>query len=391
MWNFKFPPALASLRVCVKLSCALLLGACTSAPVEKNAANSEPKTNTLNYAKRFGISHVKGYKTLYLFGNRNSNDTTAVFVLYPKKETRPNVIPNAFYIATPVERVACLSSVYVNMMQKLNLLSAIAAVDNVDYYNNAYVIKGVANNEIKEIAKGPEINAEQCLLLKPDLILTFGMGNPKKDVSEKIINAGIPAAITLDHLEETPLARAEWIKFIAAFFDKDALADSLFKITESNYVRLKTMADTVKLKPSVFTEMKYSDAWYVPGGNSFMAHLLNDAGASYVWKDEKQTGSIPLNFENVFTKAKDADYWLNLFITVNSKKDLLGFEERYSLFKAFKKGNIYNNNRTANAKGYSIYWEEGIGNPDELLKDLIHIFHPSLLPQHCLKYYKKIE
>ena len=217
------------------------------------------------------------------------------------------------------------------------------------------------------------------------------MGNPKKDVSEKIINANIPVAISLDHLEETPLARAEWIKFIAAFFNKEQLADSLFKITETNYKQLKLMCDTIKNKPSVFTEMKYADAWYVPGGNSFAANILNDAGANYIWKNEKQTGSIPLNFETVYNVARDADYWLNLFINVNSKKELLGFEPRYNLFKAFKTENIYNNNKIANAKGYSDYWENGITNPDELLKDLIKIFHPNVLPEYQLKYYKKIE
>ncbi len=389
MWHFK--------KYIFLFSCAIFSGiyfftSCSSSVTKKKQTlNTETKILSLSYAKRFGAAMVNGYKTLYLFGNRNSNDTTAVFILYPKNEKKPNLDPNAFYVGIPVAKVACLSSVYVNMLQKLDLLQTICAVDNVDYYNNPYIIDGVAKNTIKEIAKGPEINAEQTLLLKPDLLLTFGMGNPKKDVNEKVINAGIPAAVTLDHLEETPLARAEWIKFIASFFDKNALADSLFKLTENNYLQLRAMVDTVRTKPTVFTEMKYSDAWYVPGGESFMAHLLKDAGSDYIWKDEKKTGSIPLNFESVYTKAKDADYWLNLFITVNSKKDLLGFEERYNLFSAFKKGNIYNNNRTVNAKGYSIYWEEGICNPDELLRDLIFIFHPAQLPQHSLKYYKKIE
>jgi len=374
------------------ISIALWFASCTTnTSHDFNKPAELEKSKALSYAERFSMGEINGYKTLYLFGNRNSNDTTATFVLYPRDGNKPSFSDNAFYIPTPVERVACLSSVYVTMLQKLGLLKNIVAIDNVDYYNNTQITEGVEQKKILELAKGPEINAEQTLLLKPDLILTFGMGNPAKDVNAKIISAGIPAAISLDHLEETPLARAEWIKFIAAFFNKDKEADSIFKQIESSYIQLTKLTDTLKTKPSVLTEMKYSDAWYVPGGNSYMANLLKDAGGNYLWKDEKRSGSIPLNFESVYTRAKDADYWINLFININSKKDLLAFEERYALFKPFKTGNIYNNNKVANAKGYSIYWEEGICNPDELLKDIICILHPEVLPQHQLKYYKKIE
>jgi iron complex transport system substrate-binding protein len=349
------------------------------------------KDPSLLHAKRFSSAKAKDFKVLYLFGNRNSSDTTAIFVLYPKINAKPVGIKNAFYIATPVEKVACLSSIYVAMITRLGLKEKIVAIDNIDYYNNSFITEKVSAGAIKELARGPQMNVEQTLILNPDLVLTFGMGNPKKDVSEKILNSGIPVAISLDHLEETPLARAEWIKFIAAFFDKESLADSLFRETEQNYRALMTITDTVKYKPKVLTEIKYGDAWYVPGGNSFMSHFLKDAGADYIWKDENRTGSIPLSFEAVYTKAKDAEFWVNLFINLNSKKELLSYDERYEMFSAFKKGNLYNNNRIANAKGYSDYWENGMSNPDELLKDLIFIFHPSLIPNHRLKYYKKIE
>ena len=165
----------------------------------------------------------------------------------------------------------------------------------------------------------------------------------------------------------------------------------MFNITEQNYLQLQKMTDTVKYKPTVLTEIKYADAWHVPGGKSYMAHFLKDAGADYIWKNENKFGSVALNFEEVYIKAKDADFWVNFFININSKKDLLSYDERYKLFKAFKKGNLYNNTKIANKNGYSDYWENGMCNPDELLADFIKIFHPDLLPQHQLKYYKKIE
>lgn len=344
----------------------------------------------IKYAKRFSISERENFKALFLFGNKDANDTTSVFILYSGVSKPAVNFKNAYYVKVPVNNIASMSSVYGAMLSKLNLIDKIVAIESVDYYNNEKIIAGVKSGKILEIAKGPEMNVEQTLMLHPELILMFGMGDPKQDVSQKIIDSKIPVAISLDHLEEHPLARAEWIKFIAAFFNKEQLADSLFNCTEQNYNLLVSVCDTIRTAPTVLTEIKYADAWYVPGGKSFMAHILKDAKADYLWKDENKAGSIPLSFEQVYSKAKNADYWLNLFININSKKELIAYDTRYNLFKAYKEGNLFNNNKKVNGNGYSDYWETGMANPDELLKDLIKIIHPILLPQHELKYYKKI-
>lgn len=346
------------------------------------------------YASRFEIGELSNgqisYKTIYLRGNRSGKEATTTFILYPKSQPRPDIVKGACYIATPVEHVASLGSVYTTMLCKMGLRQNIVAIENVDYYNNPYIVEQVKLGRVQELSKGPEIDAERTIALHPDLVFTFGMGNAASDAGSRITQAGIPVAVSIDHLEETPLARAEWIKFYGAFFDKDQVADSLFNASDQHYRQLLALTDTVAHRPTVLTEMKYGDAWYVPGGDSYVAHLLRDAGADYLWKDEHRTGSLPLSFEAVLLKARDGDFWLNLFM-VNSKKELLGYDERYSLFKAFKQGHLYNNNRLQNSKGYSEYWETGICSPDELLADLISIFHPGLLPGHKLTYYKPIE
>ena len=345
-------------------------------------------TSTLSYAKRFTITKEENATVLKLLGNKGDSAVTATFVLYSK--SKPANHQDAYFIKTPVKNVACMSSIYTAMLAKLGEEKSIIAIDNVDYYNNIFIQQAVSEHKITELSKGPKMNIEQTMALNPDLILTFGMGNPSLDIDKKLVQANIPIAISLDHLEETPLARAEWIKFFACFFNKEHLADSLFAITEKKYLDLKKLTEHQTVRPTVLTEIKYGDTWYVPGGNSYVANLLADAGASYFWSHEKQTGSIPLSFETVYTKAKDCDFWINLY-QVNTKKELLSYDERYSLFNAFKKNKLYNNNKIQNSKGYSNYWEAGITNPDEVLKDLIFIISPTLLPNYTLMYYKQIE
>jgi iron complex transport system substrate-binding protein len=353
-------------------------------------ANKELKknTSTLSYAKRFTITKEENATILELLGNKGDSAVTATFVLYSKN--KPTNHKDAYFIKTPVNKVACMSSIYTTMLAKLGEEKSIVAIDNVDYYNNAFIQQAVAEHKITELSKGPKMNIEQTMALNPDLILTYGMGNPSLDVDKKLLQANTPIAISLDHLEETPLARAEWIKFFACFFNKEQLADSLFAITEKKYLDLKKLTEHQTIRPTVLTEIKYGDTWYVPAGNSYVANLLADAGATYFWSNEKKTGSIPLSFETVYTKAKDCDLWINLY-QINTKKELLSYDERYSLFNAFKKNKLYNNNKTQNSKGYSNYWETGITNPDEVLADLISIITPTLLPNYTLIYYKQIE
>jgi iron complex transport system substrate-binding protein len=365
----------------------LLLLSCASTNEEQQSKNTLTAV-TLNYAKRFTIKTSSDFTVLELHGNKNDSDVTSTFVLY--KNQHPNYSKEAYYIKTPVIRVASMSSIFTTMIAELNCDNKIIAIDNIDYYNNSFIQQQVKKGLITELSKGPQIDIEKTIALNPDLFLTFGMGSPKDDVDKKLSQSKIPIAISIDHLEETPLARAEWIKFFAYFFNKETMADSLFKITEKKYNELKNIASATTKKPSVLTEIKYGDAWYIPSGKSFIAHLIEDAGGDYFWKEDAKTGSSAQSFETVYAKAKDCDIWINLY-NLNSKKELLSYDERYGLFKACKDNQLYNNNKTQNALGYSNYWETGITHPEEVLADLIAIFSPHLMPAHKFVFYKKIE
>jgi iron complex transport system substrate-binding protein len=128
----------------------------------------------------------------------------------------------------------------------------------------------------------------------------------------------------------------------------------------------------------------------MPGGNSYAAKLLADAGAAYLWADDTSTGSMQLSFEEVLDRARDADIWVN----PGSWKSLgegLAQDERFAQFAAFQNGKVFNNNKRLNANGGNDYWETGVTNPDLVLADLIAIFHPELLPDHELFFYRRLE
>lgn len=128
----------------------------------------------------------------------------------------------------------------------------------------------------------------------------------------------------------------------------------------------------------------------MPGGRSYVARFLADAGAAYLWTDDETTGSIPLDFETVFERAADADFWLNPG-SWTSRAEAAAADKRYTQFRAYQTGAMYNNNARLNENGGNDYREGGLANPDVVLADLVKIFHPELLPDHELFYYRKLD
>ena len=163
-----------------------------------------------------------------------------------------------------------------------------------------------------------------------------------------------------------------------------------FSEIEKEYNKLKQKAQNINNKPVVLSSLPWKDVWYIPGGNSFQARLIEDAGGDYLWKNNESHESIPLSIETVFSEAQNADIWINTG-TADSNKQILGVDQRFENFKSLKNKQIFNNNNKLSVNGGNDYWETGIVQPHIILKDMIKIFHPELLPNYNLYYYKHLK
>lgn len=372
-------------RYTISLLAAILLLGCSTAHKRKQ------DDNRMDHAQRFVIEEREGYQYVKLLGNKSNQDTTAFFVLANDTAVLGKIPRKFIRVQTPCRRMVVLSSIYAAMFHELGCLDNVIAVDNGDYLVNPELRNAVVNGRVAEVAKGPEPDIEKIVQMHPDIVFMFGMGNGGEDVPSALKRTAIPVVVSTDHLETSPLARAEWLKLFAVFSGQSAKADTLFSQVKKRYEQLRDSAKLFSSLPLVFTEMKVGEAWYTPGGRSNMATLLQDAAARYPWAENKSTGSLPLSFEQVYAKAGNADFWLNIPL-VKSKIELTGHDVRYSYFKAFKTGQLYNNNKVTNALGYSTYWETGMFHPERILSDLILIFHnKGLLDSTQLYYYKRVQ
>ena len=146
----------------------------------------------------------------------------------------------------------------------------------------------------------------------------------------------------------------------------------------------------VQDKPSVLAGLPWKNTWWVPGGKSHAAILIRDAGGKYIWEDDTSKEALPLDIEAVYNEAGQADFWINSG-SAATLADLVNTDSRLQLFKPFGDSSIYNNNARLNPSGGNDYWESGVIFPDVILKDLICIFHPEILPGHTLVYYQKLK
>ena len=345
----------------------------------------------LDYAKNFTIEEYADYKLLTVSNAHRDARSVYRYALIPHSATLADDLPrDVVVIRTPVQRVILMETVYVGYLDALGQLDQICGVASASYINHAKVIQRVESGDIKSIQSGQKLDIERLLLLQPDLILCTSLGEGQMGVFPQLQRAGLPVVLTADYMEHHPLARAEWLKFLAAFFESEDRGDEIFNTIKAQYTSLVDKTKGIDERPSVFCGAPYSGSWYVPGGNSFIARAMNDAGAHYLWADDPSRGSLPLDSERVFLKAAEADYWIHPS-HYRSLNELFNADPRFAKFRATKISQVFNNTRQVSKNGGNNIWERGILHPEEVLADLIKILHPEILPKHELIYYENLQ
>ncbi len=350
-----------------------------------------PEKMTVAESSGFQIEYFNHYK-LITVPTPVPGGTSEQYVLVQCGTPAPTEYADAVVVEIPVERVVSMSTTYLPHLEQLGVLERVVGIDDVTYVSNAEINRRFTAGEIRAIGSGTGLNIEQTLDLDPDVIFTYGSGSADFDSAPILRDAGLPTVLIAEWLDNTPLGRAEWGKFLAAFFNKDGQAEQDFAALTTRYRDLQAL--TADLAPearrSVLVGTPYEGVWYMPGGGSFAAAGLLDAGASYAWANTTEVASLPLTFEAVVERAQDAQVWLNIGF-VSDRAALLAQDSRFESFAAYQSGELWNNDARTNPNGGNDYYESAVAQPDVVLADLIHILYPDLLPDHELVYYRQLE
>ena len=353
----------------------LLMGCSPEKAPEKVGIGCAPLP-PLQYSKNLKIGMSCGEKVAEIRSIVGSDTLVKRFVLRPKGSsigTLPKGLEGATVLQVPLARAVALSSAQVGFMARLGLENAIVAVGEGKYIADSAVYERVQKGEVAEVGNGPTLSLEKFLALKPDLVMNFATGGAYDDY-QRIEALGLPLMLTSEWQEEHPLAKAEWIKLYGMLFGKEALADSIYEQIKKNYdtISHSTLHIPHSSCPRVLVGMSYGGVWYAPGGNSYTAQLIKDAGGCYLWADTEER-ELRLPLEQVFALADSADIWINpsMFSTA---EEILAAEPRAARIKAFQEKRVYQNDNRKGPGGSNDFYESAVTYPEELLREMAQIF-----------------
>lgn len=371
----------------------LLLSACSSRPGQgSDPARGETTADSFTrYASGYRVYDRDSFTLIEVIDPwQQSKDVIFSYVLASSPEILPDSLRKMPFIKTPVERVIALSTTHVAMIDQLGNATSIVGLSGSDFVFSPGIRHGIESGKVTDVGYGQGLDFEAIVKLDPDVLFLYGVEGNVMTTLEKLTDLGIPAVFCGEYLETHPLGKAEWIRFFSLFYNKEEQASHFFNRIDSSYNELSALASGVMPKPQVLNGLPWNDTWFMAGGESFAAKLIEDAGGDFLWSDNPSNQAVPLDLESVYLRAVNADVWINPG-AAGSLEDIRQMDDRLGDLKVLKNGLVFNNNARTNVAGGNDYWESGTVRPDLVLTDLIGVFHPDLLTDHRFVYYRQLK
>jgi iron complex transport system substrate-binding protein len=345
----------------------------------------------VRYAKGFNIrSDGKNVLITVLNPWQNAQRVEYSYLLSDTLQKSGILDENHCLIKTPVSRVICLSTTHIGFISFLNETGSIVGVSGKNFVANEKLQDKIRQDQLPDVGYDENLNFELILKLKPDVVFAYGVTGSITNTVRKLNEMGVPTILIAEYLEEEPMAKMEWVKVFGALYDRSCMADEKFDTADSKYQHLRRLAAGTNKKPAVLLGLPWHGNWFISGGRSYVARLIEDAGGEYIFKHLDFKDSRPVALEQVYERALGADFWLNTG-DAPGIKDLFSVDDRFRNLPCIKRDQIFNNNSRITPAGGNDIFESGVTEPEIILSDLIYILHPQLLPSHQLKYYRKLQ
>lgn len=354
---------------------------CTCAPRE------ETKGTGMRYATLLTMEEGAGWTYVEVRSPWKNGEALGRYLLVDRAEKA--AIPDSILdrgaqrIAVPVERATVLSSVHASLLFELGAGKSVAALADAEYVMSDTLRRALADGRITAIGSSMQPDREGMLRTKSEVALV----SPYEGSSGPALPRGITAVLCADYLEDTPLGRAEWMRFYGRLVGQGTRADSLFATVEESYDSIRHCAEAAPEHPRLLCDYVQGGSWPTPGGHSYLARLFADAGARYVFADNGDRGSIFLSLETVLAQGADAEVWLLKYGAAEelTARSLTDSQPLYARFAAMRNGRAYTCNTL-----HTAYYEEVPFHPEGLLRDVAAICHPQTFAGYVPRYYRPL-
>ena len=364
-----------------------VLNACQNNKQKETVISSSE--NSIRYATGLSIQKFDDYSIVTVSNPWPTADKNYTYILHKKGVILPDSLQNFTKIQVPIQTIVVTSTTHIPALELLGIEKSLVGFPNTDYVSSEKTRALIENGKVREIGTNQSLNTEVLLDMQPDVIIGFGVDGEKK-AYDQLQQNGLKILYNGDWTEQHPLGRAEWIQLFGVLFELEEKADLVFKTIENEYLETVKLAKNAQNKPTILSGAIYQDQWYLPQGNSWAAQFLENAHANYLWAASEGTGSLSLSFETVFEKAETADFWIGPG-QFTSFEELQNSNPNYSYFKAVQNKTVYSFSSKKGKTGGVIYYELASNRPDLVLKDLVKILHPELLPEYELYFFERLK
>lgn len=282
-------------------------------------------------------------------------------------------------------RVVAMSSSHTAFIEALGCSDLVVGVSGPQYISSA------AFSSLPDVGYDNNLNFELIVSLAPDLFTTYEISGENSAAVEKLRSLGIDPLYVADYLEQSALAKAEWVVAFGALMGEFGRSIDIFQKVEHRYDSLRRSVaariDSLGVsRPVVMLNSPYNDVWYMPSDDSYFVSMIDDAGGSYVGRGWSGNVSRAVSIEAAYALLAKSDVWLNPSAATNSVADL----ETANALLGRVAIPVYNNTARGGRSGGSDFWESGVLRCDIALADLVSMLYPEMPTDHKLYYYKRL-
>lgn len=346
-------------RIVLALGALLLaIGVVVSCGKKSQCARGK---NIFSESELVALYERDGYDEVFIVNSKG--EEVAHYVLVEKDDTVSYDLPeDAVEIRVPVDNMIIDSEVYASAIAELGALEKISGMFDAAYVSAPVVKKRIEEGKIKSVGQPSAPDLEKIYSLHPEVMLISYFDGMQTQHIDKL---EIPIIKMFDLQESTPLARAEWLRFIGRLIGKSDEADEVYAQVAEKYSTMRQDNGENKDGQKVLTDTMYEGVWYVPAPGSYQATLLEDAGARYFKAEGPEGVTLNLTPEQVLVEGGDADIWIiRHYGDREELKAILSSDPVYKEIKAYGEGNVYFSDTSKS----NIYGEFPF-HPERLLED----------------------
>ena len=266
-------------------------------------------SNSIQYAKGLEIYKYSGFSVLKVKNPWPKANKDYSYILQEKNGIIPDSLKQNTIIQIPVKTIVVTSTTHIPSLEMLGVENTLIGFPNLNYISSPKVRARIDSGNVEELGNNQSLNIEVAINLAPSIIVGYGIDNNNSSL-DNLQKSGLKVVLNGDWNEQSPLGKAEWIKFFGALYGQEQKALSIFEKIVKDYKSTLTLAEKASSNPTVLSGAMFQDVWYMPQGESWGSVFLKDAKSNYLWKDTKGTGSLSLSFETVLEKGQNADFWI---------------------------------------------------------------------------------